>query len=80
MSSSGHWRGAAAGGISVEDTPMHQVRVTGGFNPFRLWLYVGSRGEARDSAYTAVHRRRHRRGVAHPHRFERTKILPMDRG
>ena len=72
---SGSWR------ISVEETSTHQVRVTGGFNPFDFG-YTLAPGAALETpafyaGYTAG-------GIGEAsrimHRFERTKILPAGSG
>ncbi|NYF78959.1 alpha-galactosidase [Granulicella arctica] len=72
---SGNWR------ISIEETPEHRVRVTGGYNPFDFG-YTLAAGQSLDTpafyaGYTG-------KGIGEAsrlmHRFERTKILPDSSG
>ncbi len=72
---SGNWR------ISVEETSLHQVRVTGGFNPFDFGYTLAPGASLETPAfyggYTAG-------GIGEAsrimHRFERTRILPDGSG
>ena len=72
---SGSWR------ISVEDTPMHQVRVTGGFNPFDFGYTLAPGTSLETPAFYGGYTSG---GIGEAsrilHRFERTKILPDGSG
>ena len=68
---SGSWR------ISVEETPQHRVRVTGGYNPFDFGYTLAAGAKLETPAFFAGYTEG---GIGEAsrimHRFERTKILP----
>ncbi len=72
---SGNWR------ISVEETPMHQVRVTGGYNTFDFGYTLAPGASLATPAFYGGYTGG---GIGEAsrimHRFERTKILPDDSG
>jgi alpha-galactosidase len=72
---SGSWR------ISVEETPMHQVRVTGGYNSFDFGYTLAAGASLETPAFFGGYTGG---GIGEAsrilHRFERTKILPDGSG
>ncbi len=72
---SGSWR------ISVEETPEHRVRVTGGYNPFDFGYTLAAGQSLATPAFYGGYTGK---GIGEAsrlmHRFERTKILPAGSG